>query len=165
VFQRTPSSIDVRGNRRTDPAWAASLESGWQQRRIDNFGIIVSGGFQDEDLVADGWTEILGTLSGLRDDSGSPLSPAEIARKVELADFSKMERIRDRVDEIVRDPATAAALKPWYRQFCKRPCFHDDYLATFNRPNVTLVDTDGKGVDRITPDGVVALGTEYRWTV
>jgi cyclohexanone monooxygenase len=72
-----------------------------------------------------------------------------------------MEQIRRRVDAVVKDRATADALKPWYRQFCKRPCFHDDYLATFNRPNVTLVDTQGKGVERITEKGVVANGVEY----
>jgi cyclohexanone monooxygenase len=80
---------------------------------------------------------------------------------MELADFQKMNSIRARVDEIVRDAGTAAALKHWYRQFCKRPCFHDEYLQTFNRPNVTLVDTQGKGVERVTPKGVVANGVEY----
>ena len=162
VFQRTPSSVDTRGNRPTDPDWAASLEPGWQQRRIENFGVIVTGGRQEEDLVADGWTEILGTLSGLSDRRDDPVTPEEIAARIELADFAKMEQIRHRVDAIVHDPATADALKPWYRQFCKRPCFHDDYLATFNRPNVTLVDTGGRGVERITSDGVVVDGTEYR---
>jgi cyclohexanone monooxygenase len=161
VFQRTPSSIDVRGNRPTDPAWVESLEPGWQQRRIDNFSILVSGGFQDEDLVSDGWTEIIRNLSGLVDRGGSAMSPAELAAQLELADFAKMEQIRARVEAIVDDPATAEALKPYYRQFCKRPCFHDDYLATFNRANVTLVDTEGKGVERITASGVVAAGTEY----
>jgi cation diffusion facilitator CzcD-associated flavoprotein CzcO len=161
VFQRTPSSIDVRGNRPTDPEWAASLQPGWQQDRIENFGIIVSGGHQDVDLVSDGWTDILRNLSALADRSGSGLTPEEIAARVELADFAKMEQIRARVDAIVHDPATAEALKPWYRQFCKRPCFHDDYLATFNRPNVTLVDTHGKGVERITERGVVVDGVEH----
>jgi cyclohexanone monooxygenase len=80
---------------------------------------------------------------------------------MELADFEKMEQIRSRVDEIVKDEATAAALKPWYRQFCKRPCFHDEYLDTFNRPNVTLVDTQGRGVERVTESGVVVDGVEY----
>ena len=79
----------------------------------------------------------------------------DLATVMELADFEKMEQIRARVDDIVEDPATAEALKPWYRQFCKRPCFHDEYLQAFNRPNVTLVDTDGRGVDAITSDGVV----------
>jgi cation diffusion facilitator CzcD-associated flavoprotein CzcO len=161
VFQRTPSSIDVRGNRPTDQAWARSLPPGWQQERIENFGIIVSGGHQEVDLVSDGWTDILRNLSGLADRRDSDLSPEELAARVELADFAKMEQIRARVDTIIRDPATAEALKPWYRQFCKRPCFHDDYLATFNRPNVTLVDTDGKGVERITERGVVVAGVEY----
>ena len=80
---------------------------------------------------------------------------------VPLADFEKMNQIRARVDDVVQDPATAEALKPWYRQFCKRPCFHDDYLQAFNRPNVQLVDTDGRGIDRITPTGVVVDDTEY----
>jgi cyclohexanone monooxygenase len=161
VFQRTPSSIDVRGNRPTDPEWVASLTPGWQQRRIDNFGMILTGGHQEEDLVADGWTEILGTLTGLAAPDGEPLSPAELAARMELADFTKMEQIRSRVDAFVHDPATSEALKPWYRQFCKRPCFHDEYLTTFNRPNVTLVDTHGRGVERITKAGVVVDGIEY----
>lgn len=161
VFQRTPSSIDVRGNRPTDPQWAASLEPGWQQRRIENFGIIVTGGSQDEDLVSDGWTEILRNLSGLADHSGSPMTPDEIAAQVELADFAKNTQVRARVDEIVHDPSTAESLKPWYRQFCKRPCFHDDFLATFNRPSVHLVDTQGRGVERVTERGVVVDGAEY----
>ena len=161
VFQRTPSSIDVRGNRLTEAEWAAALTPGWQQERIENFGIIVSGGHQDVDLVSDGWTDILRNLSGLADRSGAEMSPEEIAAQVELADFAKMEQIRARVDDIVRDPATADALKPWYRQFCKRPCFHDDYLATFNRANVTLVDTQGRGVEQITERGVVVAGVEY----
>jgi cation diffusion facilitator CzcD-associated flavoprotein CzcO len=78
-----------------------------------------------------------------------------------MADFEKMEEIRARVDSIVKDPATAEALKPYYRQFCKRPCFHNEYLEAFNRPNVTLVDTKGAGVERITERGVVVDGREY----
>ena len=160
VFQRTPSSIDVRGNRPTDPEWAMSLEPGWQQNRIENFGNIVAGSMQEEDLVSDGWTDILRNLTALGE--GARLgTPEEIAEAMEMADFQKMEQIRSRVDELIEDSSIAEALKPYYRQFCKRPCFHDDYLPTFNRDNVTLVDTDGQGVERITPKGVVAAGQEY----
>ena len=159
IFQRTPSSIDVRGNKPTDPDWAASLEPGWQQQRMTNFNVLVTGGQQDEDLVSDGWTDIIRNLAFI--GRGENTSPEEAAARVELADFRKMEQIRSRVDSVVEDPATAAALKPWYRQFCKRPCFHDDYLKAFNKGSVTLVDTDGKGVDRITEAGVVAGGREY----
>lgn len=163
VFQRTPSSIDVRDNRPTDPAWAASLEPGWQRRRMDNFNNLVSGIPESEDLVADGWTDIIGNLliRIARAGDGADLSPDGLQSAMEIADFEKMEQIRARVDAIVDDPLTAEALKPWYRQFCKRPCFHDEYLATFNRPNVTLVDTQGRGVERITERGVVADGVEY----
>ena len=166
VFQRTPSSIDVRANRETEPDFAQQLEPGWQQRRMENFNILVSGGDQDEDLVADGWTEIFRNLTGIAAKTasrelGRRLTPREKGQLMELLDFQKMNQVRERAEEIVNDPNTAEALKPWYRQFCKRPCFHDEYLPTFNRPNVTLVDTDGRGVERITEHGIVANGTEY----
>jgi cyclohexanone monooxygenase len=163
VFQRTPSSIDVRNNRPTDPEWAASLEPGWQTERMQNFNALVSGQPQPVDLVDDGWTDIIGKLLVRiqRDGRDADLSAEGIGRSMELADFEKMEEIRRRAQEIVDDPATAESLKPWYRQFCKRPCFHDDYLQAFNRPNVTLVDTDGRGIDRITQSGIVANGDEY----
>jgi cyclohexanone monooxygenase len=162
VFQRTPSSIDVRNNRPTDPQWAKQLTPGWQHKRMTNFNVLVTGGFQEEDLVADGWTDIIRNLGGLAQRAAEPgQNPEDVAALVELADFQKMEQVRSRVDSIVRDPATAAALKPYYRQFCKRPCFHDEYLQTFNRPNVKLIDTQGRGVDRITENAVVVDGNAY----
>ncbi|HEX7943174.1 MAG TPA: NAD(P)/FAD-dependent oxidoreductase [Phenylobacterium sp.] len=162
VFQRTPSSIDVRANRPTDPEWAQSLKPGWQQERMDNFNVLVSGGFADKDLVNDGWTDIIGNillLARKKMEAGETVeNPAAL---MQLADFKKMEQVRSRVDSVVQDPAKAEALKPWYNQFCKRPCFHDEYLDTFNRPNVHLIDTQGKGVERITEHGIVVDGKEY----
>jgi cyclohexanone monooxygenase len=162
VFQRTPSSVDVKTNPPTDPSWAASLGPGWHQHRMDNFNNLVSGVPQPEDLVRDGWTDIITRLLlGMQRGDMTDFTPEGIERAVELADFEKMEAIRARIDATVKDPKTAAALKPWYRQFCKRPCFHNEYLETFNRDNVTLVDTAGKGVERITPNGGVVAGREY----
>ena len=126
---------------------------------MENFNTLVSGGFQPEDLVSDGWTDIIGKpLLRWRDSGDGPRSHGE---SLEFADFEKMEHIRARMEAIIADPAVAEAFKPYHRQFCKRPCFHDDHLQAFNRPNVTLVDTHGKGVERITPQGVVAAGREY----
>jgi cyclohexanone monooxygenase len=161
VFQRTPSSIDVRANRPTDPAWAASLGPGWQRERIRNFNAVLSGVPQDVDLVDDGWTTLVGKMMEIFRSGRAGALDRPFDEVLELANFEKMEEIRRRVDAEVDDPAVAEALKPFYKMFCKRPCFHDEYLATFNRPNVTLVDTDGRGVDRITPDGVVAGGVRY----
>jgi cation diffusion facilitator CzcD-associated flavoprotein CzcO len=161
VFQRTPSSVDVRANQPTDPQWVNTLQPGWQQKRIQNFQVLTGGGQAEEDLVADAWTSITRKLPVMRHDSASSSNPEERTRDIELADFAKMEEIRARVDQMVADRATAEALKPWYGYFCKRPCFHDEYLHTFNRDNVTLVDTRGRGVQRITGSGVIVDGVTY----
>ena len=165
VFQRTPSSVDVRANRPMDPDWFARVATpGWQDRWLGNFVANMSAGeLPDEDLVSDGWTDLAKRIRGrLSAPRTSPASFADLLADFENADHEKMSEIRARVDAVVTDPATAAALKAWYRQLCKRPCFHDEYLSAFNRPSVRLIDTGGKGVERITPAGVVAGGTEYQ---
>lgn len=161
VFQRTPSSIDIRNNRATDPQWAASLKPGWQKARMENFNTLTSGGIVEEDLIQDGWTEIIRNLISMANFRGQGIERSEVPRLMELADFQKMEQVRARAAAVVKDPAVAEALKPYYRQFCKRPCFHDEYLPTFNRDSVHLVNTDGRGVDLITATGIVANGIEY----
>ena len=165
VFQRTPSSVDERGNKPTDPEWVKTLTPGWQRRRMDNFNTLVSGGLAEVDLVNDGWTDIIRNLGAIlprgENQPTTPEALMEMGRLMELADFKKMNEIRARVDRIVKDKATADALKPWYRQFCKRPTFNDEYLPAFNRPNVKLVDTNGRGVERITEKGLVFDGVAY----
>lgn len=161
VFQRTPSSVDVRGNRPTDTEWAASLTPGWQRRRIENFQQLTAGGDADEDLVSDAWTSLTKTLLVKKQRPLGGAATSDASSATELADFAKMDEVRARVDSIVADPATAEALKPWYGYFCKRPCFHDEYLVTFNRDNVHLIDTQGRGVEGITESGVVVGGVEY----
>jgi cation diffusion facilitator CzcD-associated flavoprotein CzcO len=163
VFQRTPSTVDYRGNRPTDREWAASLEPGWARRRRENFLTVVHGGAADEDMVADAWTSSTRLFQKLVPTNNfTDLAPDERDRYEELADFQKMTELRARVDEIVADPATAELLKPWYRYMCKRPTFSDHYLQTFNRPNVTLVDTaDHGGIERVTENAVVVGEREY----
>lgn len=164
VFQRTPSSIDTRNNHPIDPDWFASLEEGWQKKWLLNFTTLQTGGFADEDLVKDGWTDI---AQRIRDrvvaeiTNGGEFTPDTIRRAYEESDDEKMDEIRFRVDAIVDDARTAEGLKPWYRQLCKRPCFHDEYLQSFNAPTTHLVDTDGKGVERIDATGVWVGGEHY----
>ena len=142
VFQRTPSSIDVRDDWPTDPNWARKLEPGWQNKRRSKVLAAVENSL--EKRAAKGAS-----------------SPEEKLKKQENANIDYMMRIHKRIDEIVDDPATADALKPWYMFMCKRPCFHNEYLPSFNLPNVHLVDTHGQGITKISPKGPVFEGKEY----
>ncbi|MDP3075625.1 NAD(P)/FAD-dependent oxidoreductase [Bradyrhizobium sp.] len=164
VFQRTPSSVDVRANAPIDPEWFSTIATpGWQQRWLENFTANQAGGNATEDLVQDGWTDLSRRIrSKIMQLPREQRIPKNMLAAFEDSDFEKMEEIRKRVDAIVGDRETAAKLKAWYRQLCKRPCFHDEYLQAFNTPGTNLVDTDGKGVERITEAGVVVAGEEYR---
>lgn len=167
VFQRTPSSVDARSNPATDPSWAASLQPGWQEERKRNFhnwSPFVGVVFGEPDLVCDFWTELGRNLTARIAASPDPASVGieQIMAFREEEDYKIMERLRRLVAEIVDDPATAEALKPYYRFMCKRPTSSEHYLATFNRPNVKLVDVSAtKGVERLTEKGIVADGVEY----
>jgi cyclohexanone monooxygenase len=163
VIQRTPSSVDVRDNRPTDPEWFATINTpGWQQRWLENFTSNQTGGMEEEDLVMDGWTDLSRRIrSRIMSLPPEEFTPEGMMAAFEDSDFEKMEEIRNRVDSIVADPDTAQRLKAWYRQLCKRPCFHDEYLDAYNEPGTHLLDTDGKGVERITETGVVVQGVEY----
>jgi cation diffusion facilitator CzcD-associated flavoprotein CzcO len=162
VFQRTPSSVDERNNTPTDPAWAKKLKPGWQEYRNRNFTALLDGVELEHDEVRDKWTSPLKKLGELISNRGdSALSADERAALAEIADFQKMNEIRARVAKTVEDPATAEVLKPWFGQWCKRPTFNDEYLSTFNRPSVNLVDTSEKPIEKITEHGVVVDGVEY----
>jgi len=167
VFQRTPSTVDVRNNAPTDPEWVKSLQPGWQKERQRNFHSWTFEGMApgQPDLVCDFWTE-LGRNTAARVlalEDPAALTPEQFMAIREEEDYKLMERLRRRVDSIVADDDTAEALKPYYRFLCKRPCSNDDYLETFNRPNVTLVDVSAtKGVQRATEKGLVANDIEYQ---
>jgi cation diffusion facilitator CzcD-associated flavoprotein CzcO len=147
VFQRTPSSIDVRDDWPTDPEWAARRPAGWQAERRATI-------IAKERAAAE-------RSRALRNG----ISREEKIRRQENANIDAMMRIHRRIDEIVEDPETAAALKPWYMLMCKRPCFHNEYLPSFNRPNVHLVDTRGEGITRIGPRGPELHGRTYELDV
>lgn len=169
VFQRTPAAVDRRDNRPTDPKWAEEIRSkpGWQSERRQNFQAFISNVAckPEVNLVNDGWTR----MPSYSAQGGNPdvelRTPEDIQRHVDelhAIDLPRQEGIRRRVDEIVTDPITAERLKPWYPGWCKRACFHDQYLQSFNEPNVELVDTNGFGVNEVTEDGVRVGGKEYK---
>lgn len=163
VCQRTPSSVDERDNHPIDPDWFKEIATpGWQMRWIENFTTNQTGQPAEVDLVNDGWTDI---SKRVREKIGQlprdGLTVDKMMEAYEDSDFEKMEEIRARVNTIVENDDVAENLKAWYQQLCKRPCFHDDYLKSFNEPGCQLVDTDGQGVEKITEKGVVVGGVEY----
>ncbi len=167
VFQRTPSTVGVRAQEPTGPDWIDMTKPGWQKARRENFqkrsvGLIP----KDEDEIRDGWTEAFHNLAAIGEAEvsaalGRPLTKEERGWLAEVADFRVMNDLRERVDNVVTDPEVAEALKPYYRWFCKRPGFHDDYLEAFNRPNVKLIDTRGQGIEAFTKNEVVVNGEQY----
>jgi cation diffusion facilitator CzcD-associated flavoprotein CzcO len=167
VFQRTPSNVVGRPQRATNPAeWAAKIATkpGWQAERRLNWLSYASNTPNGPNLVGDIWTEtpsfsaVLGAPNGGIMEMGAV--PEHLARLYAL-DLPAAEKARARVQDLVNDPKVAAKLQAWYPTWCKRVTLSDDYLQTFNQPHVELVDTDGKGVERITERGVVVAGEEY----
>ena len=155
VFQRTAACVGVRNNKPTDQEWFKSLKPGWQAERTRNFTQAVTGAQPAVDMIDDEWTKM-----NWVDTRKLPENDDE-ALELERIDFENMERVRQRIADVITDPATAELMMPWYSQSCKRPCFHDEYLQAFNRPNVHLIDTDGKGVNEINERGVIVNGVEY----
>ncbi|PLN84683.1 monooxygenase [Aspergillus taichungensis] len=170
VFQRTPASVDVRGQRQTDMAeWTNSIQTGpgWQRTRCRNFLSFGANAQPSEptDMVSDGWTSFP-SYSVL---TGGPAATkvtmdtaAEFVSEMHKLDLARSDKVRERVSSIVKDKDTASKLKAWYPGWCKRPTFHDEYLQAFNRANVHLIDTDGRGVDRIVETGIVANDTTHQ---
>lgn len=165
VVQRTPSNVDARPNPPTDPKWVQSLKPGWQKERQENFQHAAMEFLKpgEPDLICDFWTEINRTLAAELAAEGWPqLTPEQLMARREVINFRVMERMRRRVDEIVRDGETAEALKPYYYFLCKRPLSSDEYYPAFNRSNVELIDVSAtKGLQRVTPNGFVANGNAY----
>jgi cation diffusion facilitator CzcD-associated flavoprotein CzcO len=160
IFQRTPTAVLPRGNKPTDAEWVKTLLPGWQAERIEFFHRRGSGILDEHDLVEDEWTRVVARVVAAH--RAALIGGPEEGAFAELTDLEAMDEVRRRVATTVRDPQTAAALMPYYSMPCKRPSFHDEFLETLNRPNVTLVDTAGKGPDRVTETGVVVAGREYK---
>ncbi|KAF5601190.1 cyclohexanone 1 2-monooxygenase [Fusarium pseudocircinatum] len=169
VFQRTPSAVAARYNRQTDENLFKSeiaKKAGWWEARCLNYCAHLNNHNPKPavDLVNDSWTDMpsYSAISGSPGhDPKTPQEMQEYYAYLEELDLKRQSKIRGRIDDLVKDPKVAAKLKPWYSGWCKRPCFHDEYLGAFNNPRVHLVDTDGRGVQEITESGVVVKGEHF----
>ncbi|WYZ36154.1 hypothetical protein EsH8_XI_000037 [Colletotrichum jinshuiense] len=167
VFQRTASFVGPRNQRDTTPTdWEkVAYKKGWQYERQDNFQHFITNDPVPNNLIDDGWTHPDShSVAGFLGSAAATVTPGGIQSHINSfyeLDVPRAERLRAHVANVVKDQETAKKLQGWYGGWCKRPVFNDDYLHAFNQPNVTLVDTDGKGVDRFDASGVLANGTMY----
>lgn len=172
VFQRTPCSVGYRNQQLTDPdEWKTNIAAkpGWQLERMTNFDLLSQGEPGDSRFITDGFTK-LKTFAPFTGRSDAPvMTPEMVPKHIETyleLDAPYQERIRNRVDQVVRDRQTADILKPWYPTWCKRPSFHDDYLEAFNLPNVHMVDiADTKGITRVSAKSLFGGGQEVELDV
>ena len=162
LVQRTPASVDARNNHPTDLEWYKSQPPGWQQERMDDFMMTMAGQPSPQPIVTDCWTDVVSIITKWNGEADPRLGEATPQELQQLADYVKMEQVRNRIATVVENSDTAERLKPWFNLFCKRPGFSDEYLPTFNRPNVDLVDTEGRGVERLTEDGMIVNGEEIK---
>ena len=169
IVQRTPAAVDVRDQKETNPEWfkkEVANSAGWQRERLRNFHQHFTTAAQPSvNLVNDGWTRAV-TMAAIagNPDPAAPKTAEDIPaymKKLHAIDLPRQAAIRARAVEVVKDSAVAKKLQAWYPTWCKRPCFHDEYLPSFNRDNVTLVDTDGKGADSFTADSIVVGDKSY----
>jgi cyclohexanone monooxygenase len=166
VFQRTPNYSVPAGNRPLDPELQRAIKADYQTFRAKNrrmpfaFGSATPVGEKsalvedpetiERDLEARWQRGGFSLLWGYA-DFGTDRAANEIA-----AEF-----VRRKIRSIVRDPAVADLLTPKSAIGCKRLPLDTNYFETFNRPNVHLVDIGKGGIERITPNGLVAAGREY----
>jgi cyclohexanone monooxygenase len=165
VFQRTPNySIPAR-NAPMDPgyqrAWKASYREHRRQARESRIGFVVERSdasaleLSPEERRRE--YEQRWTRGGL----GFSATFADLLTSQEANDTAA-EFFREKIRAIVRDPEAAEALVPRdYPLGTKRLCVDTDYYATFNRPNVTLVDIRKSPIEEITARGLRTQHAEY----
>ncbi|KAF2024912.1 FAD/NAD(P)-binding domain-containing protein [Setomelanomma holmii] len=169
VFQRTPSQVNSRGQRNTDPAeWRNKIAAkpGWQRERMENLAEHLASHKRpgEDDLVDDEWSKLEAYCALIGSNRFGRIAPdkaQEHIGQMMALDAAHTQKARERIATVVKDKDTARQLTPWYPTWCKRPTFSDMYLETFNNSHVHLVDTDGKGIDSVTPNGIVANGQEH----
>ncbi|MBI3245337.1 MAG: NAD(P)/FAD-dependent oxidoreductase [Deltaproteobacteria bacterium] len=164
VFQRTPQYSVPARNTPLDKEEEARIKANYQAYRAKNNNQPFA---QDLEIPAAKTFEVSDTERRHRyeecwDKGGLGMmlayadSGTDRPANETISDF-----VKDKIRGIVKNPAVAAALMPDHVYACKRPCLDTNYFETYNRPNVTLVDIRGVGIERITPHGVRAKGEEY----
>jgi cyclohexanone monooxygenase len=165
VFQRTANYSMPAVNRRLDPAEVKAVAATYSERRRaaeqSDPGVPHTpptlGAFDVTDgerrrIYEDGWAEGgIGSLSGQFSDVFTSAD----------ANFTAQEFAREKIREIVHDPAVAELLCPSHYIGMRRTCVDIDYFETYNRDNVELIDVRRTPITRILPRGIATAEAEY----
>lgn len=166
VFQRTATYVVPAWNRPLDPVEVKEIKTdyaalraanrqmssafGARQARNDVSALAVTDDERQAEFERRWEVGGLGFLGGFNDLLLDP-NANELAR-----DF-----VLGKLREVVQDPEVAAKLAPDQVVGCKRLCVDTGYWATFNRPNVTLVDLRESPIEAITPAGIRTSAQEH----
>ncbi|WP_280318974.1 flavin-containing monooxygenase [Nocardia wallacei] len=169
VFQRTANYVLPAGNHPIDPEYQREIKSRYREVRKANressFGIAqpepTKGALEvsEEERNAfyrkvweDKDSELVSMLVGFTDLLAD-----------EAANETAAQFIRDRIAEIVTDPAVARLLQPSGLFGVKRPVLGTNYYETFNRPNVRLVDVRATPLTQVTASGLETTAESFEF--
>jgi len=165
VFQRTPNFSVPAHNRPLSPEvlgdWETNVDRYRDQARTSAFGILIEQGPPSALQVTPQERQAEYERRWQRGGTCMYGAFADLLVNQETNDTAA-EFVRSKIRETVRDPGVAEALSPRsYPLGTKRLCVDTGYYDTFNRENVTLIDTRVTPIETITPSGLRTSEAEY----
>ncbi|WP_457160211.1 flavin-containing monooxygenase [Mycobacteroides abscessus] len=168
VFQRTPNFCIPAHNRTLTDIEVQSIKSIYplirKAARNTPFGIGPAQPFPTSSALSvdDDSRELCYMSAWLKGDLfGLPLSYIDILYNQEANDTAA-NFVHKRIEHTVKDTAVAELLKPRTHGLgTKRMCLENGYYATYNKPNVELVDLNASPILHATKNGITTTRQHY----
>jgi len=165
VFQRTPAYIMPARNHPLDPGFVSAVKADyaaiWRKAKSSRGGMPYDPPTLDLDEVDEGEARRLYEEAWERGGVRVLQVFKDVYSNMKSNDFAA-NFFRDKVRQIVKDPATAETLAPkGYPVGAKRVALDTHYYETFNLPHVHVVDVKKNPITKITPTGICAGGVDY----
>jgi len=170
VFQRTPSFTVPAWNQPLDPVEVKEIKAEYAELRAANREMATGFGARlehaDRSALEVSEDERREEYERRWEQGGLPFLGAYTDLLIDkTANDTAAEFLREKLSEIVEDPETARRLMPDQVVGCKRLCVDTGYWATFNRPNVHLVDLRETPIEAITRAGVRTTDADHELDV
>ena len=170
VFQRTPQYTIPARNEPLEADRQADVKNRYREFRKANFAMPQALGSETpkfNDSIHDvSEEERLKRFENAWERGGTLfMSSFNDVLVDESANVYAQDFVREKISEIVEDPEVAAKLTPEHIIGCKRLVIDTDYFATFNRPNVQLVDVSRDPIQEITSSGLATQENQFDFDV